>query len=89
MRYRDENGQDWADIIDFLTMYLDARRDRGDCLNLERAGQRSDRAADNRRRPRDGRRGLLRRYAASARAVTEPHHPRCNTDDVRRRSGEP
>jgi hypothetical protein len=32
MRYRDENGQDWADIIDFLTMYLDARRDRGDCL---------------------------------------------------------
>ena len=26
MRYRDQNGQDWADIIDFLTMYLDARR---------------------------------------------------------------
>jgi hypothetical protein len=26
MRYRDENGQDWADIIDFLTMYPDARR---------------------------------------------------------------
>jgi hypothetical protein len=21
MRYRDRNGQDWADIIDFLTMY--------------------------------------------------------------------
>jgi hypothetical protein len=21
MRYRDQNGQDWADIIDFLTMY--------------------------------------------------------------------
>jgi hypothetical protein len=27
MRYRDKNGQDWADIIDFLTMYPDARRE--------------------------------------------------------------
>jgi hypothetical protein len=26
MCYRDENGQRWADIIDFLTMYPDARR---------------------------------------------------------------
>jgi hypothetical protein len=26
MRYRDQNGQDWADTIDFLTMYPDARR---------------------------------------------------------------
>jgi hypothetical protein len=26
MRYRDQNGEDWADIIDFLTMYPDARR---------------------------------------------------------------
>jgi hypothetical protein len=26
MRYRDENGQGWADLIDFLTMYPDARR---------------------------------------------------------------
>ena len=26
MRYRDENGQRWADIIDLLTMYPDARR---------------------------------------------------------------
>jgi hypothetical protein len=26
MRYRDQKGQDWADIIDFLTMYPDARR---------------------------------------------------------------
>jgi hypothetical protein len=26
MRYRDQNGQGWADIIDFLTMYPDARR---------------------------------------------------------------
>jgi hypothetical protein len=26
MRYRDENGQDWADLIDFLTMWPDARR---------------------------------------------------------------
>lgn len=26
MRYRDKNGQDWADVIDFLTMYPEARR---------------------------------------------------------------
>jgi len=26
MRYRDQNGHDWADIIDFLTMWPDARR---------------------------------------------------------------
>jgi hypothetical protein len=26
MRYRDQNGQDWADIIDMLTMYPWARR---------------------------------------------------------------
>jgi hypothetical protein len=26
MRYRDQNGHDWADIIDFLTMYPEARR---------------------------------------------------------------
>jgi hypothetical protein len=26
MRYGEQNGQDWADIIDFLTMYPDARR---------------------------------------------------------------
>jgi hypothetical protein len=26
MRYRDENGQRWADLIDFLTMWPDARR---------------------------------------------------------------
>jgi hypothetical protein len=26
MRYRDQNGQDWADIIDFLPMYPEARR---------------------------------------------------------------
>jgi hypothetical protein len=26
LRYLDENGQDWADIIDMLTMYPDARR---------------------------------------------------------------
>ena len=26
MRYRDQNGQDWADIVDFLSMYPDARR---------------------------------------------------------------
>ena len=26
MRYSDPNGEDWADIIDFLTMWPDARR---------------------------------------------------------------
>jgi hypothetical protein len=26
MRYRDQNGQDWADIIDVLTMHPDVRR---------------------------------------------------------------
>ena len=26
LRYRDERGDDWADIIDVLTMYPDARR---------------------------------------------------------------
>jgi len=26
MRYQDRNGQDWADIIDFLTMHPDSRR---------------------------------------------------------------
>jgi hypothetical protein len=26
MRYYDQNGQDWADIIDMLTIYPDARR---------------------------------------------------------------
>jgi hypothetical protein len=27
MRYRDENGQRWADVIDFLRLYSAARRD--------------------------------------------------------------
>jgi hypothetical protein len=26
MRYRDQNGQDWADIVAFVTMWPDARR---------------------------------------------------------------
>ena len=26
MRYRDQNGQDWADIIDFLTMFPETWR---------------------------------------------------------------
>ena len=26
LRYRDERGDDWADIIDMLTMYPEARR---------------------------------------------------------------
>jgi hypothetical protein len=26
MRYRDERGDDWADIIDMLTMHAEARR---------------------------------------------------------------
>jgi hypothetical protein len=27
MRYRDRNDQEWADVIDFQTMYPDARRE--------------------------------------------------------------
>jgi hypothetical protein len=27
MHCRDQNGQDWADIIDFLTMHPEARRE--------------------------------------------------------------
>jgi hypothetical protein len=26
MRYGDQTGQDWADIVDLLTMYPDVRR---------------------------------------------------------------
>ena len=26
IRYRDQNGDDWADVIDFLAMYPEARR---------------------------------------------------------------
>jgi hypothetical protein len=26
MRYRDQKGDDWADIIDFLTMHPEAQR---------------------------------------------------------------
>jgi len=26
MRYRDQNGDDWADIIDMLTLHPEARR---------------------------------------------------------------
>jgi hypothetical protein len=26
LRYRNQTGQEWADIIDFLTMYPEARR---------------------------------------------------------------
>jgi hypothetical protein len=29
MRYRDQNGQDWADIIDFLTMHPEAPAEGG------------------------------------------------------------
>jgi hypothetical protein len=36
MRYRDQNGQDWADIIDYQTGMIRSRRDRE---AAERAGQ--------------------------------------------------
>jgi hypothetical protein len=26
MRYHDQNGQDWSDIVDFLTLFPDASR---------------------------------------------------------------
>jgi hypothetical protein len=38
MRYRDENGQGWAHIIDLLTMYPDARRKVGRIRFFLRAG---------------------------------------------------
>jgi hypothetical protein len=37
MRYRDQNGQDWADIIDFLTMWPSARRRVGTAALADRA----------------------------------------------------
>ena len=39
MRYRDQNGQDWADIIDFLTMHPDARRQVARLLGEIEAGE--------------------------------------------------
>ena len=41
MRYRDHNGQDWADIIDFLTMHPDARRRVGRVLGEMEAAESS------------------------------------------------
>jgi hypothetical protein len=39
MRYRDQSGQGWADIVDLLTMYPDARRNVVRMLGeLEAAG---------------------------------------------------
>jgi len=40
MRYRDQNGQDWADIIDFLTMHPDAGR--GVVGSWEKSKRRAD-----------------------------------------------
>jgi aminoglycoside/choline kinase family phosphotransferase len=40
MRNRDQNGDDWADIIDFLTMYPDARRKAVRLLNEMEAVER-------------------------------------------------
>jgi hypothetical protein len=36
MRYRNNNGQDWADVIDFLTMYPDARVSGGPSARRDR-----------------------------------------------------
>jgi hypothetical protein len=41
MRFRDQCGQDWADIIDFLTMHPDARRRVVRLLGEIQADQRS------------------------------------------------
>ena len=38
MRYRDQNGQDWADIIDFLTMHPEARRKVARCWRRSTQG---------------------------------------------------
>ena len=39
MRYQDQNGQDWADIIDFLTMYPEARQHSARLLGELEAGR--------------------------------------------------
>jgi hypothetical protein len=39
MRYRDQDGQDWADIIDFPTMWPDARRQVAQLLGEIEAGE--------------------------------------------------
>ena len=39
MRHRDQNGQDWADIIDFLTMWPDARQQVAQLLGEIEAGE--------------------------------------------------
>jgi hypothetical protein len=44
MRYRDQNGQDWADIIDFLTMYPEVRRRVTRLLGRSRPGSISRRS---------------------------------------------
>ena len=42
IRHRDRNGQDWADIIDFLTIYPDARRRVARALGEIEARSRQD-----------------------------------------------
>jgi len=46
MRYRDQNGQEWADTIDLLTMYPDARRRVARLLGESEAGERDPRLRD-------------------------------------------
>jgi hypothetical protein len=42
LRYRDQNNQDWADIIDFLTMHPEARRQSGGAWRRPRRASASD-----------------------------------------------
>jgi hypothetical protein len=48
VRYRDQNGQDWADIIDFLTMYPDARRQVVRLLGRSKRAKPGDTLGDSR-----------------------------------------
>jgi hypothetical protein len=56
MRYRDENGQRWADIIDMLTMYPDVRRQvTGSSARWRRAANKATPGPDGAARTRRNR----------------------------------
>jgi hypothetical protein len=56
MRYRDENGQRWAEIIDMLTMYPDVRRQvTGSSARWRRAANKATPGPDGAARTRRNR----------------------------------
>jgi hypothetical protein len=80
MRYRDQNGQDWADIIDFLMMYPEARR------RVTRSWGRSRPGSISRRSRIEGVGGerQLREARRVAHGLRRPLHARlqCQRDGV-------